>query len=94
MWDRKIIKAWAKQDLAGIRYGTALLVTWLTGVIGGTDSLPFSVCVSNPICQPVLCVSGISKYVGRIYPQRGAQPVYRGGKLLGPLLVFRYTGNC
>ncbi|MFR7477660.1 MAG: DUF975 family protein [Acutalibacteraceae bacterium] len=39
MWDRKIIKAWAKQDLAGIRYGTALLVTWLTGVIGGL--IPF-----------------------------------------------------
>ena len=30
MWDRKIIKTWAKQDLANGRYKKALLITWLT----------------------------------------------------------------
>ena len=35
MWDRKIIKAWAKQDLAGGRYRKALIVTWVIGIIGG-----------------------------------------------------------
>ena len=39
MWDRKIIKTWAKQDLANGRYKKALLITWLTGIIGGM--IPF-----------------------------------------------------
>ena len=94
MWDRKIIKAWAKQDLAGIRYGTALLVTWLTGVIGGLIPFLFQYAFQIQYANRYYVYLEFPNTLGRIYPQRGAQPVYRGGKLLGPLLVFRYTGNC
>lgn len=93
MWDRKIIKAWAKQDLAGGRYRKALIVTWVIGIIGGMIPFLFQYAFQIQFANRYYAYVAFPATWEEFIPNRCAQPVYRGGKLLGALWPFWWAGG-